>query len=153
LTAEAQEAVFPVLPEETIALPDGRTVEVYKATVQHVSGNRVTVRFPSGERHTYDVAPDFRFNIGGREVRARDLQRGDELTANIVRHPTANHELVVVEEVEDTGGYQVVETVTPEPVADTLPTTASFMPLVGLLGALCATSGALGFGLRRRIAT
>jgi hypothetical protein len=36
-------------------------------------------------------------------------------------------------------------------VADTLPTTASFMPLVGLLGALCATLGTLGFGVRRRI--
>ncbi len=76
MTAGAQEPVFPVAPEDTITLADGRTVEVYKATVQHVSGNRLTVRFPGGERRTYTVPAERRFNIGGREVRARDLQRG-----------------------------------------------------------------------------
>lgn len=44
MTAGAHERVFPVAPEETITLADGRTVKVYKATVQHVSGNRLTVR-------------------------------------------------------------------------------------------------------------
>ena len=152
MTAGAQEPVFPVAPEETITLADGRTVEVYKATVQHVSGNRLTVRFPGGERHTYTVPAERRFNIGGREVRARDLQRGDELTAYVTKTATADHELVVIEEVEETGGYEIVQSVTPEPVTDTLPATASVMPLIGLLGALCAGLGALGFALRRHLA-
>lgn len=47
MPAGAQETAFPVAPEEVIDLPDGRTVEVYKGTVQHASGNRLTVRFPA----------------------------------------------------------------------------------------------------------
>lgn len=148
-TAGAQEPVFPGTPSETIDLPDGRVVEVYTATVQNVSGNRLTVRFPGGERHTYTVPPDFRVNIGGRQVRARDLNRGDTLTAYVTRHATADHELVIIEEVAD-DQYEVVQSVTPEPVADTLPSTASPMPLVGLLGGLGVALGLLGFGLRRR---
>ncbi len=65
---------------------------------------------------------------------------------------TADHELVVIEEVEETGGYEIVQSVTPEPMTDTLPATASVMPLSGLLGALSAGLGALGFALRRRLA-
>lgn len=148
--AAAQETVFPVAPEEVIDLPDGSTVEVYKGTVQHVSGNRLTVRFPGGAHHTYTVPPDYRFNIGGREVRARDLNRGDELTAYVTKHPTADHELVIIEEIEE-DVYEVVESVTPEPVADSLPSTASPMPLVGLAGLLSAGIGLLGLlGLRLR---
>ncbi len=152
MTAGAQEPVFPVAPEETITLADGRTVEVYKATVQHVSGNRLTVSFPDGERHTYTVPAERRFSIDGREVRARDLRRGDELTAYVTKTATADHELVVIEEVEESGGYEIVQAVAPEPVTDTLPATASVMPLIGLLGALSAGLGALGYALRRNLA-
>jgi hypothetical protein len=42
---------------------------------------------------------------------------------------------------------QVQHTATP----DALPSTASFLPLVGMLGALSFLIGALGFGLRRRL--
>lgn len=144
ITAGAQQAVFPVPPEETIDLPDGSRVDVYKGTVQHRSGNRLTIRFPGGEHHTYTVPADYRFNIDGREVRARDLNRGDELTAYVTQHATADHQLVIIEEEE------IVEVIIPEPVADTLPSTASVMPLIGLLGALCAGFGLLGFGVHRR---
>ena len=70
----------------------------------------------------------------------------------MTRNATANHELVVIEEVEESGGYEIVQAVTPEPVTDTLPATASVMPLIGPLGALSAGLGALGFALRRRLA-
>lgn len=150
----AQTPVFPVPPEETLEMPNGDVVEIYKATVSHVSGNRVTVRFPEGTRHTYEVPSDYRFNIGGRQVRARDLNRGDELSAYVTKHPTAGHELHYVQE-EPSGGYTVVETVQPEAMADpapaTLPSTASPLPLVGLFGILGLGLGALGFGVRSRL--
>lgn len=153
VTASAQSAasdyVFPVAPSETIELPDGKEVDVYTGTVQHVSGNRLTVRFPGGANHTYVVPPDYRFKVDGRSVRTRDLNRGDELTAYVTKESVHGHEINQVEETS-AGVYEIVETITPEPVADSLPATASLMPLMGLLGAFSLSLGALGFGLRRR---
>lgn len=145
----AQTSIFPEPPEETIEMPNGDIVEIYTAEVRNVSGNRVSVRFPGGTYHTYAVSPDYRFNIDGRQVRARDLRRGDELSAYVTRHPTLGPQLVYVEE-DASGSYNVVETVDPEPES-TLPSTASPLPLFALFGALGLGLGTLGFGLRSRL--
>jgi hypothetical protein len=141
------DVVFPEPPDETINLGDGRTLYKYSATVVSARGNRLTVRYPHGTTYTYDVSPEFRVEIDGRKLRVRELQRGDTLTAYVTAHETADHEIVYYEPTTQS----VVETDTPEPIADTLPTTASPLPLIGLLGALGVSLGGLGLALRRRL--
>lgn len=145
----SQDTPFPAVPDETIKLGDDREIHVYKATVISARGNRLTVRFDHGERFTYDVPPEYRFEIDGRKVRTRDLNRGDELTAYVTVSQTADHQLVQVE--ESAGTTSIVATTMPEPVADMLPSTASPIPLIGLLGALSLGLGGLGFAVRRRL--
>ncbi len=146
-----QDTPLPAVADEVIDLGNGRSIHVYKATVQSARGNRLTVRFDDGERFTYDVPPDFRFDIDGRKVRTRDLNRGDRINAYVTMHETAPHE---IHHVERSGGsVTVISSDTPEPVADRdmLPSTASPLPLIGLLGALSLGLGGLGFAVRRRL--
>lgn len=143
--------VFPTEPDRVIALDDGREIHVYKATVVSARGNRLTVRYSHGERYTYDVPADYRFDIDGRKVRTRDLSRGDELSAYVTVHEEAHHEIHYIN--ESAGATEVVSSITPEPVADAdeLPSTAGPMPLVGLLGVLSLGLGFLVMGIRRRL--
>lgn len=149
--ALAQGVVFPVEPEEVRDLGDGRTMEIYRATVVSTRGNRLTVRFPHGVKHTYDTPEDFRVLVGGQKTRVRDLQRGDELTAYVTKHEVQGHTLHSAD-IADAGGSSSASSVQPEAVADAdeLPSTASSLPLIGLLGTLCIGLGLLGFGLQRR---
>lgn len=153
-TASAQGSglVFPTEPEEIITLPDDRRVEVYKATVERVRGNRLTVRFPHGERHTYEVPSDFRFKVDGRDVSVRQLRRGEELTAYVTLHEDDGHEIHHIPEPAAAAPV-VRNTVRAQPMPDPveLPGTASPLPLIGLLGALSLGLGGLGFALRRRM--
>jgi hypothetical protein len=145
----SQDTPFPSVPDRTIDLGGDRQINVYKATVMSARGNRLTVRFDHGERFTYDVPPDYRFEIDGRKVRTRDLNRGDVLTAYVTVSNEADHE---IHHVEESGGTAtVIASTTPEPVTDSLPTTASPLPLIGLLGALSLGLGGLGFAVRRRL--
>lgn len=143
------DVVFPEPPEETIELGDGRTLYKYTATVVRARGNSLTVRYPHGTTYTYEVNDDFRVDIGGRKLRVRELNRGDELTAYVTAHDAtdADHEIVYYEPTTSS----VVSTYTPAPIAETLPTTASPLPLIGLLGALGVSLGGLGLALRRRL--
>jgi hypothetical protein len=145
-----QNPVFPGSPVETITQPDGSVVEVYSAVVESVRGNRVTVRFPSGERHTYSPPADFRFEVDGQMLRTSQLQRRQTLRAYVTRHPERGHSLV---QIEDTSAATpvYVPVVQPEPEADMLPATASNLPLAGLLGGALVALGAFGFGIRRRL--
>jgi hypothetical protein len=141
------DVVFPEPPDETIELGDGRTLYKYTATVVRARGNSLTVRYPHGTTYTYETGDDFRVEIDGRKLRVRELQRGDELTAYVTASDTRDHEIVYYEPTTSS----VVTTYTPEPIAETLPTTASPLPLIGLLGALGISLGGLGLALRRRL--
>lgn len=150
VSAQVQAPVFPDVPFETLTKEDGTIVEVYSAVVQNVRGNRVTVRFPNGKRHTYTPPRDFRFDVDGRMLRVQDLVRGQTLRAYLTFHPVAGHSLVHVDNAQsDAPTY--VAMVEPEPMTDELPTTASNLPLTGLLGGLLLALGAIGFGIRRRL--
>ena len=150
LAQTSQQDYFPFEPDRTIELGDDREINVYSATVVSARGNRLTVRYENGERYTYDVPTDYRFEIDGRKVRTRDLRRGDVLTAYVTVHNEAHHALHNID--ESGGSVTVLNTVTPEPMADMLPATASPMPLIGLLGAISLGLGGLGFAMRRRLA-
>ena len=141
--------VFPAEPDRTITLENGREVHVYNATVLNARGNRLTVRFDNGERFSYTVPADYRFNIDGRMVRTRDLRRGDSLTAYVTVHQTAHHE---IHHIDESGPTPVVVASAVAEPADMLPATASPLPLIGLLGALFAGLGGLGLAIRRRFA-
>mgnify|MGYP001813601551 FL=1 len=150
LAQVSENVVFPGKPDRVVDLGEGREIHVYDATVLRAAGNRLTVRFTHGETYTYDVPSDFRFKIDGRNVRTRDLNRGDTVTAYVTVHETAHH---AIHHVDESGPAPVViSTATPEPVADMLPSTASPLPLIGLLGALFTALGGLGFAIRRRLA-
>ena len=145
-----QNLVFPAEPDRTIDLGNDREIHVYNATVLRASGNRLTVRYDHGERYTYNVPPSYRFEMDGRKVHTRDLNRGDKLTAYVTVHNTSHH---AIHHIEESGGsVSVLNTITPEPVADMLPATASPLPLIGLLGAISLGLGGLGLAIRRRLA-
>lgn len=143
-------------PTRTVSLDDGTEAYVYEATVIQAVGNRVTVRFADGGRHTYNVPSNFRFNIDGRMVPTRQLQRDDQLRVYAKFHPEADHEIV---EVDESGAAPVVmasavaePTADPEPTAAMLPSTASPLPFIGLFGLFCTALGGLGLAIRRRFA-
>jgi LPXTG-motif cell wall-anchored protein len=148
--AVGQGVVFPVAPDRTFNLADGTSVEQYNGTVQSVRGTRLTVRFPHGERYTYDVPEAFRFIVNGREIGVRELRRGDRLTATVTRHASGGHVLHHVDNVDAPQASVAQVQHAPEP--DALPSTASFTPWLALFGALSLGFGVLGFALRRRLA-
>ncbi len=150
LAQMSENLVFPDKPERTISLGDDREIHVYNATVRSARGNRLTVRYDHGGIYTYDVPADFRFNMDGRDVRTRDLNRGDKITAYVTVHQVAHHAIHHID--ESSGPVRVISSVKSEPTADVLPTTASPLPLVGLLGGLFVGLGGIGLAIRRRFA-
>lgn len=144
---QAQDMVFPEDPIERKELGDGRWMEVYKATVEHVRGNRLTVRYPHGTRYTYVVPADFTFEVDGRSVPVRSLRRGDELRAYVTKHVSNHHEIHHVDPVS----LAPSKSVQAEPEADALPATASSLPATGLLGIALLCLGLVGVYFGRRV--
>lgn len=95
----------------------------------------------SGGAFTQNVGTDWRANIGDREVRARDLMRGQRL--NIYLPPDR---WAVIHEDDDGPDIADAVPIAPAPV---LPTTASQWPLVGAIGAGLLLLGGI-FSLTRR---
>ena len=137
---------------------DGRPFAHVQARVRSVRGGNVDVelKLPDGtysEPITVMPDPSARVRIGGRNYRWRDLSRGQELDVYV---PPDRFEIAVPEDPEQqfAAAPAIAVFVISEPTAtlaaNTLPRTASPVPLMGALGALLA---ALGFGvaaIRRR---
>jgi hypothetical protein len=137
---------------------DGRQYARFQARVRNVRGNTVEAEFkmPDGSYgRTVSVTPEpsARVRIGGRSYRYSELARGQELDVYLppdrweIAVPTnPDVEFVAAEEVTLVGLAQPTQTL----AANTLPRTASPLPLIGALGGVLT---ALGFGLaaiRRR---
>jgi hypothetical protein len=135
---------------------DGRQYAHFKARITRVRGNTVDAEFkmPDG---TYgreiSVTPDpsARVRIAGRSYRYNELSRGQELDVYL---PPDRWEIAVpsTEEFAAAPTVTLVAVADPAPVvaANTLPRTASPLPLVGVLGGVLTALGLLVVAVRRR---
>jgi hypothetical protein len=148
---------LPDTPDRVISTADGAELNVYAARVVRTRGSQLTVRFgDSSEEYRYSVPADFRFNIDGRRVGVRDLGEGDTLNVYVRQAPG---EEPMFYEVDESGAAPVVGAATAATTAPMeepqqtamLPSTASPLPLIGLLGAVFVSLGGLGFAIRRRM--
>jgi hypothetical protein len=130
--------------------------------VWFVAGNTVILTLPNNENRTYKVKDDYNFTVNGRKATVFDLRKGMTVYAQkIVEEPKteiASNTMVTGEappvEVaaapappapEPTKAAPVPEPATapiatpapePAPAAPEMPTTASPLPLIGMLGLL-----------------
>ena len=97
--------------------------------------------------------PDSRVRIAGRNYRWRDLSRGQELDVWL---PPDRWEIVVPEDPEaqfaaaPTVASFVISEPAPTVAANTLPRTASPLPLIGAAGGVLVVLGLVVAGIRRR---
>lgn len=140
---------------------NGEQFAHYNAEIQRVSGNNVKVKFnlPDGSKtqtFAFDMPADARVEVQGRKYRYRDLGRGSDIDIYV---PPDRWEVHIPHD-EDFATSSAVAVATPMAVADDdmgeetvamLPSTASPLPLIGLLGALFTGMGALLVGVRRRL--
>ena len=128
---------------EAVVERDGELYGLFSAVVRRASSRLVTLYLPVTD-HTFQVEPQegARVLIGGRKVRPRDLQRGDEIRIYLAAQAFSTPDIEEVAFVTES------ELIIDHPVspAAALPTTASPWPALGLLS--LALLGA-GFVLRR----
>jgi len=118
--------------------------------VVRIRGNRMTFRTlhtdgGKGDSRSVVLDNSWRAEIGGREYRASDLMRGQELNVYIPEDRFA----LIVEDADDLDEAAIV--VIEEEVVE-MPTTASPLFLIGLLGGAFVALGGMLSGIRRRLA-
>ena len=128
---------------------DGRMFAKASIEIVRVRGNNLTFRTlhtdgTRGDSRSITVDSSWRAEIGGRNYRASDLMRGQELNIYI---PSDRWALIVE---DDDGMDGDDEHVIEEAVA--MPTTASPLFLVGAIGGAFLALGGLLSGIRRRLA-
>jgi hypothetical protein len=148
------------------------SVRVLKGKVWHVNAPRsVILRLPDGTNQVYKVPSHATLTVNGQKKTVFDLKKGMELEATIVTdEPRTVVELsksnvgqtpipapvtpallgVLLVQQPEPPPVEVASSVTAEHV-DTLPSTASNIPLVSLLG-LVGIGSALALGVIRRLA-
>jgi hypothetical protein len=141
-----------------VALKENKLYAHFATEFVRRSGSDVVLRFkrPDGTfSDPIQITPpeDQRVNINGREVRMRDLNRGDEIDIWL---PHDRFEVAFAETQEEFAAAPTVTTypatvVEESPAPATLPSTASIVPLIGLLGALFATIGGILGWVRIRV--
>ena len=128
---------------EAVVERNGELYGLFRAVVRRAGSRSVTLYLPVTD-HTFRVEPeaDARVLIGGRKVRPRDLQRGEEIRIYLAAQAFSTPDIEEVAFVTES------ELIIEHPVvaAPALPTTASPWPALGL--ASLALIG-VGFVLRR----
>jgi hypothetical protein len=133
---------------------DGKLYAKAKIEVQRIRGNRISFRpihtdGTRGDIHSVTVPASFRAKIAGREYRANQLVRGQELNVYL---PDDRFALAVYDEEEaamdeiEMMVMDIEEEEEPE-----MPTTASPLFLLGLAGAALLSLGGMFTALRRRL--
>ena len=118
--------------------------------VVRIRGNRMTFRPQHtdggmGDSRSVQLNNSWRAEIGGRQYRASDLMRGQELNIYI---PEDRFALII----EDADGPDEMDIVVIEEEVVEMPTTASPLFLIGLAGGAFVALGGLLSGIRRRLA-
>ena len=144
---EANEACLGVVER------DGRPYAEFKARIVRNRGGEVRAQFRRADgtwSETHSFRPDMsrRITIGGQTYRMRDMQRGQELNIYL---PPDRFEIAVAEDDDLTIAPVTVTVMRLTFVGPELPTTASPLPLIGMLGTLFVALGASLTMIRRRL--
>jgi hypothetical protein len=128
---------------------DGKLYAKVTVEVIRVRGNRMTFRplhtdGTMGDSRSVQLDSSWRAEIGGRQYRASDLMRGQQLNVYI---PEDRFALAI----EDADGPDEADIVMIEDEVVEMPTTASPLFLVGLAGGAFLALGGLLSGIRRRL--
>ena len=128
---------------------DGKLYAKVPIEVVRVRGNRMTFRplhtdGTMGDSRSVQLDSSWRAEIGGRQYRASDLMRGQQLNVYI---PEDRFALAI----EDADGPDEADIVMIEEEVVEMPTTASPLFLVGLAGGAFLALGGLLSGVRRRL--
>ncbi len=133
---------------QTVYERDGRLFAKTSVEVVRVRGNTMTFRpihtdGTMGDSRSITLDPSWRANIGGRQYRASDLSRGQRLNVYL---PEDRFALAI----EDDDGLDDSDMMHDIEDATVMPTTASPLFLVGLVGGAFLALGGLLTGIRRR---
>ncbi|GHD30645.1 hypothetical protein [Parahalioglobus pacificus] len=128
---------------------DGSLYAKVTIEVVRVRGNRMTFRpmhtdGTKGDSRGVSLANDWRAEIGGRQYRASDLMRGQQLNVYL---PEDRFALAIA----DADGPDEADIMMIEEEVVEMPTTASPLFLFGLAGGAFLALGGLLTGLRRRL--
>ena len=128
---------------------DGKLYAKVPIEILRVRGNRMTFRpmhtdGTMGDSRSVQLDSSWRAEIGGRQYRASDLMRGQQLNVYI---PEDRFALAI----EDADGPDEADIVMIEEEVVEMPTTASPLFLVGLAGGAFLALGGLLSGVRRRL--
>jgi hypothetical protein len=129
---------------------DGKLYAKASSEVVRVRGNRMTFRTlhtdgGKGDSRSIQLDNSWRAEIGGRQYRASDLMRGQQLNVYLPEDR-------FVLSVEDADGPDDMDALASEEEVVDMPTTASPLFLIGLAGGAFIALGGLLARLRRRIA-
>jgi hypothetical protein len=136
---------------------DGQNFAKFTAELQRIAGTTVYAKFKladgsMSDTYKFDLPPEARVSVEGRQYRYRDLGQGAEINLYV---PEGRWE-VHVPESEDFATAATVAAATPvyhdesDDMVAALPKTASPLPLIGLMGGLLTSLGVLLYGIRRR---
>ena len=133
----------------TVYEKDGRLFAKTSVEVVRVRGNTMTFRplhtdGTKGDSRSVTLESSWRANIAGRQYRASDLMRGQNLNVYL---PEDRFALAV----EDDDGIDEADIMVIEDATE-MPTTASPLFLLGLAGGAFLALGGLLSGIRRRLA-
>jgi hypothetical protein len=134
---------------QTVYERDGKLYAKTSIEVVRVRGNTMTFRprhtdGTLGDSRSVTLDSSWRANIGGREYRASDLMRGQNLNVYL---PEDRFALAV----EDDDGLDDSDAMMGIEDATVMPTTASPLFLIGLAGGALLALGGLLSGVRRRL--
>ncbi len=153
LTAEGRERLQNFIGAcQSVVKIDGTLYATTKAVVRSAGSKSVRLYIPATDR-TIEVNPqsDLRVNVDGRKMRPRDLERGQEITIHVAVDSVAEPvpmQTVAMDVVPEAASDTPVVEQMPVTELAALPTTASPLPLIGLIG-LCLLGLAGMLRLRR----
>jgi hypothetical protein len=132
---------------QTVYEKNGKLFAKTSVEVVRVRGNTMTFRpihtdGTKGDSRSVTLDSSWRAKIAGREYRASDLMRGQELNVYL---PEDRFALAVEDDSLDDSDFMAIEETTE------MPTTASPLFLIGLAGGAFLALGGLLSGIRRRL--